>query len=183
VNSVFIGGSRKLTRLTEVVHRRLENIIQKNLRVLVGDANGTDKAIQKFFFDRSYENVIVYCMKGGCRNNLGSWEKREISSDGQERGWRYYALKDTAMATDASCGFMTWDGRSKGTLNNVLNLLQDGKVSVLYFSLEKLFFHNTVSTGSPRRPGKMQSEYGRRARDPTRSRTTTRVCAESPSAG
>ena len=43
------------------------------------------------------------------------------------------------MAKDASCGFMIWDGRSKGTLNNVLNLIQDGKVAVLYFSPEKHF--------------------------------------------
>lgn len=139
MNSVFIGGSRKLSRLNDAIRGRLENIIEKNLRVLVGDANGTDKAIQKFFSHNNYENVVVYCMAGGCRNNIGSWETREISSNGQKRGWRYFALKDAAMAKDASCGFMIWDGRSKGTLNNVVNLLEDGKVSLLYFSPQNEF--------------------------------------------
>jgi len=137
---VFVGGSRKLGRLNDAIRKRLENVIEKNLLVLVGDASGTDKAIQKYFSHRNYENVLVYCMEGACRNNLGQWESRCVASDGQKRGWKYFGLKDAAMAKDASCGLMIWDGRSKGTLNNVLNLLQDGKLAVLYFSPEETFF-------------------------------------------
>ncbi|GMR23827.1 MAG: hypothetical protein BMS9Abin37_2300 [Acidobacteriota bacterium] len=140
MNSVFIGGSRNLGRLNDAIRKRLENIIEKNLLVLVGDASGADKAIQKYFSDRNYQNVLVYCMEGACRNNLGNWEFRCIASDGRKRGWKYFAMKDAAMAKDASCGFMIWDGRSKGTLNNVLNLMQNGKVAVLYFSPGKTFF-------------------------------------------
>jgi hypothetical protein len=32
----------------------------------------------------------------------------------------YYGIKDRAMAKDASCGFMPWDGVSKGTLRGCL---------------------------------------------------------------
>ena len=35
----------------------------------------------------------------------------------------YYRAKDLAMVEDADCGFMIWNGESKGTLNNILNLL------------------------------------------------------------
>jgi hypothetical protein len=48
----------------------------------------------------------------------------------------YHTAKDLAMAESADCGFMLWDGLSKGTLNNILNLLERGKKSVVYFSLE-----------------------------------------------
>ena len=41
------------------------------------------------------------------------------------------------MAQVASYGFMIWDGKSKGTLNNVLNLLQLQKNILVYFSPDK----------------------------------------------
>jgi hypothetical protein len=139
VTSVFTGGSRKVSRLNGLVRLRLESIADKNLTVLVGDANGADKAIQKHFAARNYGNVIVYCMDGVCRNNVGGWEIRGIRGEDALRGWQYFAQKDLAMAKDASCGFMLWDGRSKGTVNNLLNLIELGKVCVLYMSAEKEF--------------------------------------------
>ena len=41
------------------------------------------------------------------------------------------------MAQAASYGFMMWDGKSKGTLNNILNLLQQQKKVLVYFSPDK----------------------------------------------
>ena len=38
------------------------------------------------------------------------------------------------MAEAADYGFMLWDGESKGTLNNIFNLLELGKKVVVYFS-------------------------------------------------
>lgn len=38
------------------------------------------------------------------------------------------------MAEEADYGFMLWDGLSKGTLNNILNLLERGKKVVVYHS-------------------------------------------------
>jgi hypothetical protein len=38
------------------------------------------------------------------------------------------------MAVEADYGFMLWDGVSKGTLNNILNLLERGKKVVVYFN-------------------------------------------------
>jgi hypothetical protein len=43
---------------------------------------------------------------------------------GRSKDFAYYAAKDLAMAQDAKCGVMLWDGRSKGTLNNIQNLLR-----------------------------------------------------------
>ena len=43
------------------------------------------------------------------------------------------------MAREARCGVMFWDGKSKGTLNNIHNLLNDRKAVLVYLSSEKAF--------------------------------------------
>jgi hypothetical protein len=42
------------------------------------------------------------------------------------------------MAQDAQCGVMLWDGKSKGTLNNIQELLSAGKKTLVYFAPENL---------------------------------------------
>jgi len=44
---VFIGGSRRLTRLNADVQRRIDKIIEQGFPILVGDANGADKAVRR----------------------------------------------------------------------------------------------------------------------------------------
>lgn len=46
MRKVFIGGSRRVSRLHADVRRRLDRIVEKRLPVLAGDANGADKAHQ-----------------------------------------------------------------------------------------------------------------------------------------
>ncbi len=43
------------------------------------------------------------------------------------------------MANDAKCGVMLWDGKSKGTLNNIQNLIRSGKKTLVYIAPEKAF--------------------------------------------
>ena len=43
------------------------------------------------------------------------------------------------MAQEAGCGVMFWDGKSKGTLQNVLNLMAGGKKMLVYFAPSKEF--------------------------------------------
>ncbi len=47
--AVFISGSRTLSRLDSQINGKLEKIIAEDMMVLVGDANGADKAVQTFF--------------------------------------------------------------------------------------------------------------------------------------
>jgi precorrin-6B methylase 2 len=53
MNTVFIGGSRDISRLPEEAKKRLENIIASKHRIIVGDAKGTDTAIQKLLHANS----------------------------------------------------------------------------------------------------------------------------------
>ncbi len=144
MHSVFVAGSRALSKLTAQLKARLDNIVKQNLTVLVGDANGADKAVQRYLAERGYQHVVVYCMDV-CRNNVGNWPTQKHTAETRMRRDRqYFGIKDLAMARDASCGFMIWDGTSKGTLTNVVNLLKTHKKVLLYSAPKKDFF--TVRT-------------------------------------
>ncbi len=133
MSTVFIGGSRHIGRLDSAIRARLENIVERGLRVVVGDADGADRAVQAFLAERHHAEVVVYCMEAGCRNNLGGWPEHVVQANGQ-RGFEYYALKDAEMACDADFGFMIWDAKSKGTLLNIARLVESGKPVAVYFS-------------------------------------------------
>lgn len=93
---------------------RIDTIIEKGFTILVGDANGVDKAVQRHLAEKGSRNVIVHCMVANCRNNVGDWPTREITAPKGVRGFAYYVMKDQAMVDDAACGFMLWDGESRG---------------------------------------------------------------------
>jgi len=144
MQSVFVAGSRALSRLNAQVKERLDNIVKQNFTVLVGDANGADKAVQRYLAERGYQRVIVYCMDV-CRNNIAKWPTHEEKTGpGLPHDRHYYGIKDLAMVKNASCGFMIWDGTSKGTITNVISLLKAQKKVLLYHSPKRHFF--TVRT-------------------------------------
>lgn len=140
MNRVFIGGSRHLSRLTAEVRKRLDNITTNKLAVLIGDANGADKAVQDYLHDVGYKNVEVFCSSGICRNNIGKWTVRAVNSRVPRGSFEYYSAKDRLMAVEADLGFMIWDGKSKGTLMNVRRLLNRDKKVVVYHSGDKKFW-------------------------------------------
>jgi len=132
---IFIAGPRAISRLNQAVQDRLHGICEKGYIVLVGDANGVDKAIQKYFSAIQYAHVIVYASNGKVRNNLGHWPVEAVKvPDEIKRGFDFYAVKDKAMAADADYGFMLWNGESRGTHTNIINLLKGGKKVLVYFT-------------------------------------------------
>jgi hypothetical protein len=139
MTKVFIGGSRRVSRLNADVRHRIDRIIEQGFPVLVGDANGADKAVQNYLQSRGYEAVEVFCSGGECRNNLGKWPVRAVATSQARRDFDYYAAKDEQMAQEASVGFMIWDGKSAGTLANAARLLRQDKKVVVYATPSKRF--------------------------------------------
>lgn len=129
---VFLGGSREITRLPPEVRARLDTIVKKGFEVVVGDANGVDKAFQRHLVELGHQAVIVFHMAGQCRNNLGAWPAREVPAPRGARGFDHYATKDRAMAELADYGLMVWDGKSRGTFTNAVNLCRIGKIAVVW---------------------------------------------------
>ncbi len=141
MKKVFIGGSRKLSKINSELKGRIDNIIKNNFIVLIGDANGVDKSVQKYLLEKEYKNVYVFCMDNKCRNNLGEWNVRYIKSSLSKRDYKYYSIKDNEMAKETDYGLMIWDGTSRGTLNNVINLMKYNKSCLLFVSVDNAFYN------------------------------------------
>ncbi len=59
MTTVFLSGSRKISQLDEAVTSRLSTIVEKGFRVIVGDANGADKAFQADLAGMDYVDVTI----------------------------------------------------------------------------------------------------------------------------
>jgi hypothetical protein len=143
MTTVFISGSRKISRLNKEIKERLRNVITQNFEVVVGDANGADKAVQQFLLDENYLHVTVFCSGNACRNNIGNWRISKIEVDPKLKGRDFYTKKDKEMAEVADYGFVLWDGKSPGSYGNIMELLKRNKKALVYFSPESSFL--TVS--------------------------------------
>ncbi|SRR5712691_6673202 len=139
MNKVFVGGSRRITRLNKDLRERLDALIKDQAAVLVGDANGADKAVQMYFHEQRYPHVLVFCTAGNCRNNLGRWPIKAVTSPHRTRDFEYFTAKDAAMAGEADFALMLWDGQSSGTLVNVARMVSASKRVVLYLAPEREF--------------------------------------------
>lgn len=124
---VFVAGSRSISRLAPSVVERIEGIVARREQILVGDANGVDKATQDYLLQRGYDRVEVFCSSTTCRNNRGAWPVRTIPVGSKSRNFAFYAAKDMAMAEECSEGLMIWDGKSTGTIVNCARLVKNGK--------------------------------------------------------
>ena len=144
---VFVAGPRAISNLDKNVEDKLNSIIKNNYTVLVGDANGIDKSVQQYFYNNNYKNVNVYASQGKARNNIGNWIVQGVEVPKNVKGFDFYAAKDSAMAKNADYGLMLWNGKSKGTLNNIINLTKQNKRVLIYFTPHKDFYSiNNLNT-------------------------------------
>jgi hypothetical protein len=141
MKKVFIGGSRKISKINNEIKKRIDNIIKQNFTILIGDANGVDKSVQKYLTLKEYNKVYVFCTGNKCRNNVGEWGVRYIETNLPRKGYEYYVLKDIEMAKEADYGLMIWDGKSRGTLNNVINLITCNKKCLLFITIDNAFYN------------------------------------------
>ena len=119
---VFISGSMSINRLPKNAITKLDSIIEKKIYVLIGDAKGADLQVQKYLVKKNYSNVIIYYAGKDIRNNVGKWQTKHISTHIEKKSRELYTEKDKAMVKDTDYGLMIWDGKSKGTQNNILNM-------------------------------------------------------------
>ena len=123
---VFISGSISIKKLPQIAIDKLNRIMEQNLTVIVGDANGIDSLVQNYLADNSYLNVNIYHAGNYIRNNVANWPTISVPSMNLT-GRALYTLKDKEMAKDADFGMMIWDGQSKGTKANITEMTKLGK--------------------------------------------------------
>jgi hypothetical protein len=139
MKKVFICGSRAISHLNGEVTARLENIIFRGHEVLTGDANGVDKAIQRFFRDRAYDDVTIYHIGDSPRNNVGEWRSIAVDVIGNPKGRDLYTQKDRRMAEVADNAMIIWDEKSSGSVQNMVWMISNFKSSLVYMNVAKRF--------------------------------------------
>lgn len=136
---IFAAGSINIKHLHPHFLERLRNVVASNMEVVVGDADGADKAIQEFLQEMGAALVTVYCSGLRPRNNVGDWPIRVVSSEAEPGTRAFFTAKDLEMAKVADYGLMVWDGKSTGTLSNTIELLKRGKKSVVFVNRDRTF--------------------------------------------
>lgn len=139
MTTVFIAGSMNIKHLDRMVKDRIDNIVESEFDVVVGDADGADTSIQSYLVERDALHATVYCSGTRPRNNVGDWVVKTIEAKHAAGTRAFFTVKDVAMAQVADFGLMVWDSKSTGTLSNVIELLKQKKKSVVFVNKEKIF--------------------------------------------
>ena len=136
---VFISGSRTIDHIDEKVQNRIQSITGQEFEIIIGDAEGADRAVQEYLAKINYRRVTIFCSGYSYRNNLGNWNTMYIHATGLT-GREFYTQKDKRMAEEAEYGFVIWDGTSPGSLNNIRELLERNKRVLVYHEPKKRFY-------------------------------------------
>jgi len=132
--TVFLAGSLPIKVLSAEGRKRLDNLIDLGVHFVIGDAPGADTLLQKYLLFKGYQNVTVYAVGNRVRNNIGGWQVVNVPPDPNALKRDYYVAKDIAMTEASDAGFMLWDRVSRGTRNNILRMIGQGKKVVVVTS-------------------------------------------------
>ena len=126
---IFISGSKSISKLPELAKIFIDQFIENNDEILVGDCYGVDAVVQKYLDSKGYSNVIVYCSGETPRNNFVTGAKVCSCAEAAKglTGSAFQYVKDIQMAQDCDTALMIWDGKSKGTAENIRRVKETGK--------------------------------------------------------
>jgi len=128
-----------IKHLDPKVKERLDTIVEKEFKVVVGDADGADASIQTYLADSCAKYATVYCSGPIPRNNIGDWQVCSVDAKYAPGTRAFFTAKDIEMARVADYGLMIWDTKSTGTLSNVIELLRQKKKALVFVNKEKVF--------------------------------------------
>lgn len=136
MKSVFISGSIKIKTLPTITLKSINNIINNDFPILLGDAHGVDYLVQKYLVKKNYFNVKIYSITDPPRNiATNKFSKKIIDYKGmdeyiklsEEEKNRFtfserkkQSLKDIAMVKEADFLLVIWNGESEGSKNNII---------------------------------------------------------------
>ncbi len=150
MKSVFISGSISIKAIPSRVIQSIETIESKNFTVLVGDAPGVDALVQEKLARDGYKNVLVYTVLEKPRSCLSAhFHIVRIPVDpGIKSQRKKQEEKDRSMTEAADYGLVLWDGKSRGSCNNIIRCIKFGKTAKVYLTPENRFLNKTEITES-----------------------------------
>jgi len=145
---VFISGSISVTSLPAEVFRTINTIESKNIHIIIGDAKGIDKIVQEKLSRDEYYNVTVYTIYNKPRNIISqNFNVKQIDYDKNLKSEREkQKFKDLAMVADCDYALVIWDGKSKGSYNNILNALNMNKLFKVFYTKANCFLKKEEKT-------------------------------------
>lgn len=83
--------------------------------------------------ENDFRRVRVYVSDEEVRNNAGNYEVFHVKARYKEEdSFEYYKKKDYAMVKVADSALMVWDGKSKGTFLNIVDMAAMHKPTELF---------------------------------------------------
>ena len=130
---IFISGSKSISSLPELAKTFIDQFIENNDEILIGDCYGIDAVVQKYIESKGFSNITVYCSGVTPRNIFTSFAKIHSCTEAAKglAGSDFHYVKDIQMANDCDQALMIWDGKSKGTAENLKRIKEMGKPFVL----------------------------------------------------
>ena len=125
----FISGSKSISKLPDLAKILIGQFVKNNDEILIGDCYGVDVAVQKYLESKGYCNVTIYCSGESPRNNFVTGAKVRSCAEVAKglTGSAFHYVKDIQMACDCDQALMIWDGKSKGTGENIRRIKEMGK--------------------------------------------------------
>ena len=130
---IFISGSKSVSKLPDLAKTFIDQFIENNDEIFIGDCYGIDAIVQKYLESKGFSNITVYCSGVTPRNNFTSSAKIHTCAEAAQglTGSEFHYVKDIQMANDSDQALMIWDGKSKGTAENLNRIKEMGKSFVV----------------------------------------------------
>ena len=128
---IFISGSKSINSISAEIKNYIMALAKDGNEFIIGDCFGVDLAVQKFLFEKNVNAVTVYCSGETPRYNVGNWKVKAFGVK-DLKGYDFYRVKDVQMALDADFGLFVWDGKSRGTKNNIEEMKKLGKPFIIF---------------------------------------------------
>ena len=118
---LFISGSKSISVLFDEAKSILDEHIALGTEFLVGDCYGIDTAVQIYLASKGYNNVTIYCSGETPRNNFVTGAKVRSCAEAAKglTGSTFQYVKDIQMTQDCDQALMVWEGKTKGTAENI----------------------------------------------------------------
>ena len=123
---VFFSGSREVLYLPEEAKKLLSEFMKEGHEILVGDAKGVDSLVQEYCSKNNYFKVTVYSIYEKPRFLASEkFNVKHIKLPDYYRGAterERQTVKDATATSDCDFAVAIWNGKSKGTLENIKRL-------------------------------------------------------------
>lgn len=137
-NNIFISGSRAINQLSSLNEDFIENCILEDKKILIWDADGVDFLVQEYLFKKKYSNVTVFTVNKKPRNNVWNFEVNYCDIPEWTFSKEVFGIKDEEMRKICNEWYVIWDWQSKGSENNIKDLLKKGKQVTIFIDWKNI---------------------------------------------